>query len=491
MPDLEPFTQADRDAVRDQLGREPRGVAGVAWRCPCGRPGVIATEPRLPDSSPFPTTYYLTCPRAASLIGTIEASGVMAAMTDRLADDPQLADAMTAAHESYLADREAIRVAAGMDPVPQIDGVSAGGMPGRVKCLHALAAHALAAGPGVNPLGDEVVAQLGSFWDRPCGEPQGSGEGAPESAPSGDPTPVAAIDCGTNSIRLLIASRGADGGLVEHDRRLELVRLGQAVDATGRFHPDALARTFTACEEFASVIEEAGCARIRFVATSAARDVSNRDEFFAGVRRCLGVDPEVIAGTEEAALSFGGALSGVAAAAEPVLVVDCGGGSTELVLGHRDGHILQSVSLDVGSVRLRERFLHGDPPTAEQVHEARRFVRGLLDGCGIDLAGARTAIGVAGTVTSLSAIHQGLVDYDRAKVHRSTLTAATIHGLAERLLAATVDEAEAMGPLKRRRAEVICGGALIIDELMSRLGSDELVVSETDILDGIALAMVR
>ena len=164
---LEPLTPDDADSVAAQLGREARGVAGVAWRCPCGRPGVVATEPRLPDGTPFPTTYYLTCPRATSACSTLEAQGLMVEMNARLAADPSLAAGYAAAHHAYLADR------ARLGSVPEIDGVSAGGMPSRVKCLHVLAAHALAAGPGVNPLGDETLARLGEFWSRPCLEDHG------------------------------------------------------------------------------------------------------------------------------------------------------------------------------------------------------------------------------------------------------------------------------------------------------------------------------
>lgn len=162
VPSLEPLTPADSGIIAAQLGREPRGVAGIAWRCPCGKPGVVATVPRLPDGTPFPTTYYLTCPRAMAGCSTLEAEGLMADMTERLATDPELAAGYLAAHESYLADRAAL------GSVPEIEGVSAGGMPGRVKCLHVLAAHALAAGPGVNPLGDETLARLGEFWSKPC-----------------------------------------------------------------------------------------------------------------------------------------------------------------------------------------------------------------------------------------------------------------------------------------------------------------------------------
>lgn len=162
MPELEPMTDADRAAIRLQLGREPRGGVGVAWRCPCGKPGVVATSPRLPDGTPFPTTYYLTCQRATSGCSTLEASGLMTEMSDRLLADPELADAYRRAHQAYLADR------AELGEVPEIEGISAGGMPERVKCLHVLVAHSLAAGPGVNPLGDEALERLGQFWRHPC-----------------------------------------------------------------------------------------------------------------------------------------------------------------------------------------------------------------------------------------------------------------------------------------------------------------------------------
>jgi hypothetical protein len=160
---------ADEQAIERQLGRAPRGIAGIGHRCPCGQPDVVTTEPRLPNGTPFPTTYYLTCPRAASRIGTMEGSGVMKEMEARLAADPELAAAYRAAHEAYLADRAAL------GSVPEIEGISAGGMPDRVKCLHVLAGHALAAGPGVNPLGDEVLAELGEWWSAgPCAsEPAG------------------------------------------------------------------------------------------------------------------------------------------------------------------------------------------------------------------------------------------------------------------------------------------------------------------------------
>lgn len=300
---------------------------------------------------------------------------------------------------------------------------------------------------------------------------------------------VAAVDCGTNSIRLLVASLDADGRLVEHERLLELVRLGQGVDATRRFAPEALERTFAACERYAEVIEQHHCDETWFVATSAARDVSNRDEFFAGVQQRLGVQPEVIAGELEARLSFEGALTGVPEVTDPVLVIDIGGGSTELVVGQQ-GHVDEAVSLDMGSVRLRERFLHDDPPTADQVSAARGYVSELLDGSGIDLDAVRSFVGVAGTVTSLSAIHQGLGEYQRDLVHGSRLTRTEITSVTERLLHLTAAEVERDTCLPAKRAEVICGGALICQEIARRTSAAELVVSENDILDGMALMML-
>jgi len=302
---------------------------------------------------------------------------------------------------------------------------------------------------------------------------------------------VAVIDCGTNTIRLLVADPGRGMGLSEVDRRLELVRLGQGVDATRRFHPDALARTFAAVDTYAARIRELGVDQVRFLATSAARDVSNRDEFFDGVRDRLGVDVDVITGDEEARLSFLGALSGGPVSAGPVLVMDVGGGSTELILGDLDGSVRVARSLDMGSVRIRERFLAGDPPTAAEVGAARAFVDQLLDSSGIPMAEAATWIGVAGTTTSLSAISQGLTAYDRTRVHNSIVAVDEITRLSEQLLATPVDEVLAAYPmLQRLRAEVICAGALIVEQVAARVG-EPMTVRETDILDGATLELLR
>jgi exopolyphosphatase / guanosine-5'-triphosphate,3'-diphosphate pyrophosphatase len=302
---------------------------------------------------------------------------------------------------------------------------------------------------------------------------------------------VAVIDCGTNTIRLLVADPGEGDTLVEVDRRLELVRLGQDVDATHRFHPDALARTFTAVDTYAERIHELGVERVRFLATSAARDVSNGEELFEGVRSRLGVDVEVISGDEEARLSFLGALSGGPVSEGPVLVMDVGGGSTELILGDLDGSVRVARSLDMGSVRIRERFLQEDPPTSSQVAAARDFVDGLLDGSGVPVGEARTWIGVAGTATSLSAMSQRLDTYDRSRVHNSLVAPDELKTLSGSLLATSVADVMKTYPtLERLRAEVICAGALIVSRVAARVGGP-MTVRETDILDGATLELLR
>lgn len=305
---------------------------------------------------------------------------------------------------------------------------------------------------------------------------------------------VAAVDCGTNTIRLLVASLNDDGSLHDLDRRLSFVGLGEGVDATGEFSTEALQRAFNACEQFAEVIGDLDAERARFVATSATRDAANRDELFRGVRARLGIRPEVITGDQEAHLSFRGALSGIRTKADSVLVMDSGGGSTELVRGLSGGHgvpeITRAVSLNIGSRRLRERLLRSDPPTSHEIAEARALVRRELDASGIELSDVATFIGVAGTVTTMSALAQHLRRYDRSRVHASVMDRETVHSVAERLLSSTVSEVVSWGPVQPARAEVLCGGALIVDEVASRMGTNELIVSESDILDGVALSML-
>jgi len=308
---------------------------------------------------------------------------------------------------------------------------------------------------------------------------------------------AAAVDCGTNSIRLLIAEV-SDGRLRDVHRETRIVRLGQGVDATGRFAPDAIARTRTALTDYASLLRAHGVERVRMVATSAARDVTNRDVFFAMTAEVLGaVVPgavaEVITGTEEAELSFRGAIGELDSAAAPFVVVDLGGGSTEIVLG--GDRVVASYSADIGCVRLTERCLHSDPPTPEEVETARRVVRERLEvALGVvPVEEARSWVGLAGTMTTLSALAHNMTTYDSAAIHLSRVPGSDLLAVCERLIGMTRSQRAALGPMHEGRADVIAGGAIVVEELAcelrTRAGIDELIVSEHDILDGIVLSV--
>ncbi|MFD6890633.1 exopolyphosphatase [Streptomyces sp. NPDC059957] len=308
-------------------------------------------------------------------------------------------------------------------------------------------------------------------------------------------TRVAAVDCGTNSIRLLVADLDrATGELIELDRRMIVVRLGQGVDKTGRLAPEALERTFAACREYAAVIKELGAERVRFVATSASRDAENRDEFVRGVLDILGVEPEVISGDQEAEFSFTGAtgeLTGHTDLERPFLVVDIGGGSTEFVVGTE--HVRAARSVDVGCVRMTERHLTvdgvvTDPPTAEQIAAIRADIEAALDLAGesVPLAEARTLVGLAGSVTTVAAIALGLQAYDSARIHHSRIPYETVREISGRMLTLTHAERAAIPVMHPGRVDVIGAGALVLLAIMERIGASEVLVSEHDILDGIA-----
>jgi exopolyphosphatase / guanosine-5'-triphosphate,3'-diphosphate pyrophosphatase len=310
---------------------------------------------------------------------------------------------------------------------------------------------------------------------------------------------VAAIDCGTNSLRLLVADATAssDGTVALRDvhRETQIVRLGQGVDATGMLAPEALERTRRVLVEYAGVMRRKGTERVRMVATSATRDARNRDDFFGMVRETLGVDAEVISGDEEANLAFVGAVGDLDPDDGSFVVVDVGGGSTELVVGSLvDGTatVRAARSVDVGSVRITERCLHGDPPSAEEVQDARDLAARILGEAFavVPVAGVRTWVGVAGTITTLSAVAQRLAEYDPDAVHLSRLGLADLHRVADELLGMSRAQREEHKAIHPGRIDVIGGGALIVDvlarELHDRAGITELVVSEHDILDGIA-----
>jgi exopolyphosphatase/guanosine-5'-triphosphate,3'-diphosphate pyrophosphatase len=272
---------------------------------------------------------------------------------------------------------------------------------------------------------------------------------------------------------------------------MRMVRLGQGVDATGRLADEALDRTFAALDEYAALIAAHDVDRIRFCATSASRDAENADVFVAGVRKRLGVEPEVVSGDEEAALAFDGAVRNLRAApAEPVLVVDIGGGSTELVLGTMTGGPSAAVSLDIGSVRLHERHLHSDPPTADEVTACVADIDAQLDASPVPLADARTVVGVAGTVTTVGAGVLDLAAYDRSLVDQAVLDVDDVHRLVDRLLATAYADRLELPWLHPGRADVIGAGVLILDRVLRRTGVTTMVVSEADILDGIAWSLV-
>ncbi|MEV6169517.1 Ppx/GppA phosphatase family protein [Streptomyces sp. NPDC051954] len=313
-------------------------------------------------------------------------------------------------------------------------------------------------------------------------------------------TRVAAIDCGTNSIRLLVADVDPENGqLVDLDRRMTIVRLGQGVDRTGRLAPEALERTFAACREYAAIIKEHGAERLRFVATSASRDAENRDEFVRGVLDILGVEPEVISGEQEAGFSFTGAtkeLAGSDHLAKPYLVVDIGGGSTEFVVG--DDQVRAARSVDVGCVRMTERHLVregvvSDPPSDGQIAAMRADIEAALDLAEqtVPLREAHTLVGLAGSVTTVSAIAQDLPEYDSVAIHHSRVSHDRVREITEQLLRSTHAERAAIPSMHPGRVDVIGAGALVLLSIMERIGAEEVVVSEHDILDGIAFKVAE
>jgi exopolyphosphatase / guanosine-5'-triphosphate,3'-diphosphate pyrophosphatase len=305
---------------------------------------------------------------------------------------------------------------------------------------------------------------------------------------------VAAVDCGTNSLRLLIAD--VDPGraeLTDVIRRMEIVRLGQGVDETGQLAPEALARTMTALRDYADVIAGSGAQAVRMVATSATRDASNAAEFVRMVKEVLGVAPEVLTGDEEAVLSFTGATAELAAGPVPgpFLVADIGGGSTEFVLGPAGGPPSHAISVNIGCVRLTERRLHGDPPTDREVAAAVADIDAALDtvAAAVPAREARTLIGLAGSVTTVAAIAMGLPAYDAARIHHARVSAADVDAVTRGLLAQTRAGRAAIGVMHPGRVDVIGGGALVLDRLMQRFGFAEVLVSEHDILDGMAWSL--
>ncbi|MBV6757259.1 Ppx/GppA phosphatase family protein [Rhodococcus opacus] len=312
-------------------------------------------------------------------------------------------------------------------------------------------------------------------------------------------TRVAAVDCGTNSIRLLVADVDDKGALHDVRREMRVVRLGQGVDATGRLAPEAIERTRVALAEYAGMIADAGATAVRMVATSATRDASNREDFFSMTRDVLGAviagaGAQVITGDEEARLSFNGAVGELDPAQGPFVVVDLGGGSTEVVLGDESG-VHATFSTDIGCVRITERCLHDDPPTQAQIEDARAFAQERLDDAfrRVPVEQAHTWVGVAGTMTTIAALAKELPEYDAEQVHLSRIPLPRLREVCTSLIAMTHTERAALGPMHPGRVDVIGGGGIVTlalaDAFEKKAGIDQLVVSEHDILDGIALSI--
>ncbi len=301
---------------------------------------------------------------------------------------------------------------------------------------------------------------------------------------------LAAVDVGTNSTRLLVADVDGDRILDQLEREMVITRLGRGVDRTRRFEPASLRRTLDVLGDYAERCRRLGVEATRVVATSATRDATNRDEFLAGVRELFGVGAEVLSGDEEAATSYLGAIHDLRGD-ERTLVIDIGGGSTEFIIGNHDPEAM--LSIDIGCVRLLERHLSSDPPTAGEVAALRVDVREHLEKVFevLDPSTARRVVGVAGTVTTVAALTLGLDVYDPERIHHAEIAAPGIHETAERLVAMTIAERAALPVMARGREDVIAAGGLVMDEICATFGFERMIASESDILDGVLLGLSR
>ena len=297
---------------------------------------------------------------------------------------------------------------------------------------------------------------------------------------------VASIDCGTNSVRLLITD-----GKAQIERLMRITRLGQGVDATGMLDPEAIERTLSVLREYKEVIDRNNVQKIRMAATSASRDAKNRDEFFNAAEQILGVRPELLSGEEEGRLSFLGATADLNADLGPFLVCDIGGGSTEFVYGTENAE--QTISVDMGCVRMNEAWLVSDPPLPEELSQALSVIDIHLDDVlreVPDAPQAKTFVGLAGTVSNTAMVEQGLPEYDRDKVHHFVLTKAAVEDVFRTLATESVEERKFNPGLEPQRADVIVGGLCVLVMIMRRFGFSECVVSEADILDGLAMSLL-
>jgi exopolyphosphatase/guanosine-5'-triphosphate,3'-diphosphate pyrophosphatase len=422
------------------------------------------------DGNPFPTLYWLTCPDAVKAVATLESQGWIKRLEQEAEVDPDLRTGLRKAHESYA--RERGRLLPGAGSWGGVGGAARG-----VKCLHAHYAYHLAGGE--DSVGAWVAERLGEaesiHYEKPARR-------------------VAAVDLGTNSLRLLVARFADDGGgprdLQDLARDMVITRIGQGVDRTGRIAPQALERTLEVLDRYCRRARALGAERIHLCATSAVRDASNREDLAATVERLTGEPMEILSGREEATLSFLGATRGLPAPV-PHLVVDIGGGSTEFVIGDRQPQ--HAISTRLGSVRLTERFVSTDPPSYEDLATLEAAVADVLSKVEdrLPVHDAKTLVAVAGTSTTIQAIALGLPEYDPERLHRSVLARDDAERVFRLLADMSTEERRAIPSMAPGREDVIPAGAAILVGVMQRWGFVQAIVSETDLLDGIAYRMAE
>lgn len=468
----------DLAAVAELLGRPPASEFEVVVRHGDGTPLVIRNAPLLDDGTPMPTRFWLVGEPERRWVGRLEGTGGVNQAEAEI--DPEL---LAAAHRRYALERDRALPVGHGGPAPT-GGV--GGTRVGVKCLHAHYAWFLTGGD--DPVGAWVAQRLAEQGLQP------DLAGSASPLPAG-PT-VASVDCGTNSTRLLVAQQGADGALVQLARHMRITRLGQDVDRTGRLAPEAIARTVSVLADYRAVLTDLGATAVRATATSAARDAANRDDFFGPAAEALGAPLELLSGDEEGRLSFGGATADVVAEPGGVLVFDIGGGSTELIWGSLEesgAPVVHAVeSLDVGCVRMTERFLPGDPPSAAELDAAAASLDDLVGGAlgRMGVQGVRRYIGLAGTMSALASMDQNLVTYDRSRIHHHVLGRASIDAITARLAGMTREARSAVVGLEAGRVDVIVGGCLVLQAILRATGATAVMHSEADILDGLAASLL-
>ncbi len=447
--------------VEALLGRRPEGAFEVVVRDAAGTPIVIRNHPLLDDGRPMPTRYWLVGSALRARIGTLESSGGV--RQAEAACDPAV---LAAAHDCYALERDTAipNSHSGHRPSGGVGGTREG-----VKCLHAHYAWFLAGGD--DPVGRWVHQQI-----------------------SLDAESVAAIDCGTNSTRLLIgraSPAGGPAGFETLDRRMRITRMGEGVDATGRINPQAIDRVLAVLAEYREVMDAHRVTQCRITATSAARDATNCDEFFNAAESVVGFRPELLSGIEEGRVSFAGATAGLDPAGGPFLVVDIGGGSTEFVTGTTVAE--EAWSCDIGCVRLTEQWIEHDPARPEELLACLSVVEAHLDEVRLEIPNldrAQTLVGLAGTVSCVAAVEIGLATYDRDRIHHFRLSKKAVEDVFRTLAIEDREERMANPGMEEGRADVIVGGLSILVKVMRQFGFDECLVSESDILDGLVASQL-